>query len=107
MDSELEAYDTAWKTTDPASRNAVCQDLADAYVAAHPELQAKYGSLTIPELVALVDIARDAGNEEQRIRLDIWINAAFEFQTIGGVLDNSGQGRPRPINVDGNRRNGA
>ncbi len=103
MDAELEAYDQAWKTS--TERNAVCQAMADQYVAAHPELAAKYGSLTIPQLVTLVDSARAAGDEEERIRLDIWINAAFEYQQIGGVIDTSGTRRgPDAINADGTRR---
>ncbi len=103
MDAEIEAYKTAWQTS--TERNAVCQAMADQYVASHPELAAQYGALTIPQLVTLVDSAREAGDEEEVWRLEIWINAAFEYQQIGGVIDTSGTRREvDPINVDGDRR---
>jgi len=109
MDPELQAYDEAWRNTDKATRNAVCQGLADAYVQSHPELKASYGGRTIPELVALLEIAREEGDEERRIQIDIWINAAFEYQTIGGEVDTSGilrgEGLPS-INVEGSPRGG-
>lgn len=85
MDAALTAYDNAWRENAGGNRNETCQALADAYVLAHPELERAYGALTIPELVALVDLARAAGNEEKRILLDIWIMAGFEFQRIGGI----------------------
>ena len=105
MDPELLAYDVAWRTTDKATRNDVCQNLADAYVAAHPDLQMRYGGLTIPECVALLEVARDEGDEERRIELDVWINAAFEYQTIGGSISTDGVHRPLPfVNAEGDRR---
>jgi hypothetical protein len=95
MDAELAAYDQAWNESPKEERNEICQRLADAYVLAHPELAARYDGLTIPELVALVTVAREQGNEERRIELDIWINYRFEFQQIGGAGDTNGQ----PIHV--------
>lgn len=108
MDAELEAYDHAWKTLPKDERNAVCQQMADDYVAAHPELVAKYGHLTIPQLVSMVSLAREAGDEASRIEIDIWINAAFEYQSIGGQMDMSGRRRLEvpAINADGDRRQG-
>ena len=106
MDAELQAYDDAWKNTPKDERNALCQRLADEYVTAHPDLQARYGALTIPECVALIDLAREAGNEERRIEIDIWINARFEYQQIGGAFSTDGVLRETlpAINADGDRR---
>lgn len=105
MDPDLLAYDDAWRTTPKDERNEVCQKLADAYVLAHPELQVRYGGLTIPECVALLEVAREKGDEERRIELDVWINAAFEYQQIGGSISTDGTHRPLPfINGDGDRR---
>ena len=105
MNAELEAYDRAWNETPKDARNAVCQALADEYVAAHPELAAKYGALSIPELVSLVDLARQMSDVEKRIELDVWIMAAFEFQRIGGYMDNTERRHPvSAINADGDRR---
>lgn len=105
MDPELQAYDEAWNTTPKEERNALCQDLADQYVAAHPELAAKYRGFTIPQLVALLEAARESGDDEERIRLDIYINAAFEYQNIGGVDGILGDPRDlASVNADGDRR---
>ncbi len=107
MDPDLQAYDDAWRNTPRDERNAVCQQLADAYVSAHPDLALRYGGLTIPECVALLTVARDAGDEARRIELDIWINAAFEYQRIGGAISTDGTARPQAyVNVDGDRRAG-
>lgn len=105
MDPDLQAYDDAWRNTDKSFRNDVCQRLADAYVVAHPELQVRYGGLTIPECVALLEVAREDRNEERRLELDVWINAAFQYQLIGGSISTDGVHRPLPfVNVDGDRR---
>ena len=106
MDEALIAYDRAWNETPKDERNAVCQRLADEYMAAHPELAAQFAGFTIPELVTLVGIARANGDEERRILLDIVINAGFEYQQIGGVRNSAGGARrDNPaINVDGDRR---
>lgn len=105
MDAELQAYDEAWRNTPREARNQVCQAMADDYVAAHPELQLRYIGLTIPECVALLDVAREAGDEAKRIELDIWINAAFEYQQIGGSIATDGEHRPLPeIDAAGKRR---
>lgn len=106
MDAALQAYDDAWKNTPRNERNALCQRLADEYVVAHPELRERYGALTIPELVALIDLARESGNEERRIEIDIWINARFEYQQIGGAFSTDGVLREAlpAINADGDHR---
>lgn len=107
MDAELEAYDRAWRETpkEGGERNALCQRLADEYVARHPEVQLRYIGLTIPECVAILELAREAGDEAKRIEVDIWINAAFEYQQIGGSLSTDGTHRPLPeIDADGLRR---
>lgn len=97
MDAELQAYDLAWRETPKEDRNAVCQALADAYVLAHPELVAQFAALTLPECVTLVDLAREKGDEERRILLDVWIMAGFEFQEIGGTFATDGEHRPLPV----------
>lgn len=105
MDLDLHAYDDTWRITPKSLRNDVCQALADAYVAAHPELRTRYGGRTVPELVALLEVARESGDEERRIEIDIWINAAFEYQQIGGSISTDGIHRPLPfVNADGDRR---
>lgn len=60
-------------------------DMARAYVASHPELEARYAGLGIPDLVAMVDACRATGNEERRIEIDVWLMAKFAPQVISGV----------------------
>lgn len=86
MDAEMLAVDTEWKTGD----RAVARAMAMAYSGAHPEMRAKYGGLDIPQLVALVDQARERGDEDERISLDVWLLAEFQPQVIGGSIDISG-----------------
>lgn len=86
MDEALRAFDTEWKT---GSRTRA-REMAEAYVAAHPELVDKFGDLTIPELVALVDLARKEQVEAERIAIDIWLLVEFEPQRIGGLVDVGG-----------------
>lgn len=102
----LAAYDLAWRTSSIEARNAICQQLADDYVLAHPELRDLYGSLTLPELVEQVSFARAAGDEARRIELDIWIMREFEFQKISGAIAVGGAVRHEitPINPEGDRR---
>lgn len=105
MDADLKAYDEAWNNTPKEERNALCERLADEYVAKHPELAQKYGALTIPDLVALVDRARENGDDARRIELDIWINHRYEYQNIGGIDGIYGNPRDlQAVNVAGDRR---
>ena len=57
-------------------------ELARAYVANHPELEARYAGLGIEDLVPMVDACRASGNEERRIEIDAWLMAKFAPQTI-------------------------
>ncbi len=60
-------------------------DLARAFVAAHPELQARYESFSLDELVGLIDVCRDSGNDERRIEIDAWLMATYPPQHLTGV----------------------
>ena len=105
MDAELAAYDAMWETTPKATRNAIAQGMADAYVAAHPELEADLGGFTVPELVGMTSAARKAGNDEQRILLDIYLMAAFENRHLSGAFDVRKQIKPPPLDdINGTRR---
>lgn len=73
------------KHRDRNRHEGTAADLARAYVEAHPELEARYGGLEIPELVAMIDAMRAAGNEERRIEIDAWLMAKHPPQHITGV----------------------
>lgn len=68
-----------------ARHKGVAAELARAYVDSHPELETIYGGLTVPHLVEAVDMARLAGDEEKRIRIDAWLMAKFAPFRIEGV----------------------
>jgi hypothetical protein len=61
-------------------------DLARAYVAAHPELEGRYGRFGRERLVQLVDSARDRGDPETVAEIDAWLMAKFAPQHIGATV---------------------
>lgn len=93
MNEELTAFKETWEASDATKDRTEARSLADAYVAAHPDLEARYGGFGIPDLVALIDAARARGDEERRVEIDLWLLHAFEPQRIGGRRDTSGTRR--------------
>lgn len=85
MDKELEAIrDAEDKTTGDGRDHAKAVELADAYVAAHPEKFAGLDHFDIPLLVQLVSRKRDAGDEQGRWEVEAWLLHKYEPQNIGG-----------------------
>lgn len=58
--------------------------LADAYVAANPDLYADYDQKNVHECVQALEVFRNAGMLEQQWQAQVWIFHKFEFQNIGG-----------------------
>lgn len=79
---ELLAIDNEWMSGD----RAVARAMATVYVGAHPELSARYGALDIPALVALVESARTAGDEDERRRIDAWLLSEHQPQVLTGRM---------------------
>ena len=90
MNDELTAIAEAIAPTDPDSPDAIGQDhktavqLADEYVAAHPEEFEDYKDMSIVELVQSVDNARALGLKTAQWRAETWLLHKFEPQNIGG-----------------------
>lgn len=82
MNTDFQAFNSEWNIGD----KAVAKQMALDYVAAHENEFLAYKDMTIPELVGLIDAYRAAGNEELRIKIDIWLLHAFEPQQIGGDM---------------------
>ena len=61
------------------------RQLADAYVEAHPDEFEKYHGMDITELVAAVDVYRQAGMLHDMWHVDTWMLHEFEPQQIGAV----------------------
>jgi hypothetical protein len=80
----LAAFKAAWQASSETKDRSEPHALADAYVDAHPELVARYDAFDIPDLVALLEAARDRGDEERVVEIDLWLLHAFEPQQIGG-----------------------
>ena len=66
------------------------QQMADAFVEAHPELFANVEHLVNPEghhrLVRMISIFRQEGLEEEALRLEMFERARFERQEIGQAI---------------------
>lgn len=77
----LQAWDREWKTGDRVH----AKELAIAYVDAHPGVRDDYLGWTIPTLVSLIDDCRAAGNEAQRMEIDVYLLAVHPPQLIEGV----------------------
>lgn len=98
MREELEAIKSAWENR-PAAGLASSSDegeqlsksdtdvvkLADAFVAANPDLFNDLRDKDLPECVESLEKLRDAGLTELEWLVQTWIFHKFEFQTIGGT----------------------
>lgn len=66
------------------------QEMADAYVAAHPEFFVAFDGFATPEkqgdLVTLISVLRDQGLVEEVAKLTMFELARFERQNIGAVM---------------------
>jgi hypothetical protein len=80
-----EDYQEAWNVKTPESR-AKAKTIAEKHIKDDPAAFKKYESLSLEELVALVDLHRAGGNEDERRRIDVWLLAKHPPQQIGGVL---------------------
>lgn len=85
-----------------AQRDALrdeCRALAVEYVAAHPGLEGRWGTLTLRELVEELSFYRNVGREADQWACEAWLLANFEPQRIGGeghvVIRRGGKGGAR------------
>lgn len=98
MREDLEAIKAAWENR-PAAGLASSSDegeglsksdhdvvkMADAFVAANPDLFNDLRDMDLPKCVEALEKLRDAGMSELEWIVQVWIFHKFEFQTIGGA----------------------
>jgi hypothetical protein len=85
MNDELKAIaDALDKSTGDGRDREAAVALADAYVAAHPELFAGLEHFSLPVLVNLLADHRNAGREEDQWNVETWLLHHYPPQNIGG-----------------------
>lgn len=99
MNAELEAIKDAWDKNTGNGRDENARAMADAYVAAHPELFATLANMTLEECVQSLSAFRQAAMnpaemlalkqlgidpEESQWNVEAWLLHRFEPQNIGG-----------------------
>lgn len=98
MDADLKAIADAWESRPAAgtassgpdgedlrSEDASVYELADAYVAAHPDDFAGFASLPLEALVKTIDTYRSDGRDDDAMKVQVWLWHHFEPQNIGGT----------------------
>lgn len=75
-------FEDEWRTGDRAK----AKEIAVNYVK-DKKVFGKYEGLSLEQLVALVDLARQKNDEEERRRIDVYLLAIHPPQQIGGVLN--------------------
>lgn len=84
----LDAIRDAWdKDTGKGRDAAKARELADAYVAAHPDQFTELATMSLEQCVQAVDVFRAAGMADSQWRAEAWLLHHFEPQTIGGPVD--------------------
>lgn len=88
VNAELAAIKDAMdKQTGDGRDRDVARDLAEAYIAAHPDDFAKLATKTVEELAASVDVFRAAGWDEEQQLVETWLLHLFpQPQQVGGIL---------------------
>ena len=96
MNSELEAIRDAMDKDRPGGRDrAGARDLAEAYIAAHPDEFTELAAKPFEEVVEAVDVFRAAEFETEHWRCEAWLLHLFpEPQVIGGELQIGGSPIP-------------
>jgi len=85
LSPELAAIKDAMdKQTGDGRDHAGAVTLAEAYVTENPDLFAPLRDLPIEDLVKSVDVLRAAGLEEEHWRVEAYLLAKFNPQSIGG-----------------------
>jgi hypothetical protein len=82
MEPELQAFVDAWANRETRDQAVA---LAEAYVLAHPELEHRFGHLSLEEMVGEVSHYRSAGRTADMVKAEMWLKAYFEPQHIGGT----------------------
>lgn len=80
----LEAFENEWRNGDRAKAKEMAKRLTHADGGA---ILAKYQALSLEQCVALIDQARERGDEEQRIEIDAYLLSEHEPQQIGGSFN--------------------
>lgn len=87
MEAELEAIRDAWsKDTGDGRDDEGARQLADAYVAAHPELYGGWDEKPLEDLVDALGIFRQAQMETEQWRVETYLLHRFASQDIGGPV---------------------
>jgi hypothetical protein len=96
MDNDLQAIKDAWEgrpavgqasSTEPDVRDkdTSVYELADKYVAAHPEDFKGFDALGMEVIVTALEKARETGDEASEWKFQTWLFHQFEPQNIGGT----------------------
>jgi hypothetical protein len=83
MNKALKDFDHEWKTGDRNKAKKLAQEYVDANA---DELTAKYAQFGIPELVPMVDAARDAKDEATVVEIDMWLLTKHPQQHVTGKM---------------------
>jgi hypothetical protein len=87
MNPELEAFKDALDKDTGDGRDMIkVGELADAYVAAHPEVFVDMQDFTIDDAVRAVEVFRAAGMDKNEWEAEIWVQHKFGPQVIGGAV---------------------
>ena len=73
------------KTTGDGRDHAKAVDLADKYVAKHPDEFKEMEALTLEQCVQEVEHYRNVGRADKEQLFEIWLLHKFEPQNIGGT----------------------
>lgn len=87
MDKQLTEFQAeARKSKEEGRDDALCVTLAQAYVDANKQAcEARFGHLTLEQLVADVSHYRANGRDEDLWATEAWLRAQFLPQQIGGT----------------------
>ena len=87
-DKALQAIRDAWdKDVGDGRDDAKARQLADEYVAAHPEYFTELRTKSVHELVRAVEVFREAGMLDEQWRVEVWLLHNYEPQQIGGAAE--------------------
>jgi hypothetical protein len=85
-DQDLGAIRDAWdKTTGGGRDEDRARELADQYVAAHPDKFTSLQDMSLEQCVQAVDVFRAANMVDDQWRVEAWLLHKFEAQNIGGA----------------------
>ena len=86
MSDHIAEFDAEWQASNVTKDRTRAREMAKKYFADHPARAAIFEGKSLPELVALVSVCRQANNQAGRIEADMFIVAFHPPQHITGVM---------------------